>query len=344
MTLHTEDRLKQLEDMAIAYPGVQPSDFEKSYLLGIDRAAKQKTQIAVEQKTASIVQDGEVLLEGAAKPVPTFTVEILRGDGELVRLTNRVAIAAIGSNSSPDVLFDKFTEQAKGNFNTAAHNNPLGGKLDICVLSARLPNHAVVAGAFLGVRGSNPATVHAAPGTDTLISVGFYDVAAAQHMTKTEPNYDQMALAQSAYLSNGMEIKNPLIYVAPWGALRDPAASGPQPIAIKAIPSTPDNLRKMNSTESLSLVHELTQGRAPSGETELRTFIRHCIDQGDKVNEAWRMDQIEKLQQNHRLAPNVKGEVVFPCSIRRDNARAAAILENASRAAARAVPAAQPKI
>lgn len=342
--LFSEERLTTLEDMALAYPNVGPADFGRSYKLSIDRNARTKSLISLLPATATVTVDGKKLLHKATRPVPTYRVEALDSEGNIQIFEKRVALVAIGSNSSPDVLFDKFTAQASGPFNAAARGISLAPQLDVCVLSATLPNHAVVYGAFIGVRGSVPATIHAAPGTHSTVTVGFYDEAAAEQLTGTEANYHGLMLEQSAILPHGMQIEHPLAYVSPWGALRDPFNKNlAEPIAVDAIPST-SMLRRFDGTQAIAVVAHLTNNTETSG--DLRSFIRSNIYNGEpgRANEVRRLDRIAHLQRAHRLAPNVAGEIIFPCSILADNPKAAAILESVSHTPVIATPASSLKL
>lgn len=159
------------------------------------------------------------------------------GDPACAPLTNRTAIVAYGSNCAPAVLLEKFR---KAN---------IGG--DFFIAQAKLSGHAVVHTAYVGAQGLIPATVMPHDGSNSLVTVGFFDPAQAAALTGTEPHYD---LVQTGFpialreMSEDPTLEHGgLIYVSLWGAL---TMDRQNPIALSAIPSE-TTLQKMPSADVL---------------------------------------------------------------------------------------------
>jgi hypothetical protein len=300
-----KNTLKDIEDAALAYPGVSPSDFLQPFFFS--KSSSDNAFNDIDPHSIIITEGRPLLLPGAEREVPSYTIEATTLDGVAIYLENRIALIGIGSNSSQTVLARKFQD-----FKPAKNSD-----LEIVVVPAVLKNFAVVHGGFLGFRGPVPATLYEHKGTESTVTVGFYDAEAAAQLTRTEPNYEGVLIESTAKLEgSNVSIKNPLAYVSIWGALQDPAAIH-QPLEITEIPSE-TSLNSISSKQALKLAYKITEGidlsKCPAKEVDerLRAYIRENFE-----DEALRFRRIGILQK-HSLPSNVQGKRVFKAGLSKE--------------------------
>lgn len=226
---------KSIYERACAYPFVNDGMFATSSAVSIETGAVTPIHDAVGILTSPFARQ----LSGTNILLPGYNLDFSSG----LNLTDRIAVIAIGSNSSPDVLIKKFRDAN------------IGG--DFFIAQASIENHAVVHGAFLGAAGTVPATLVPHGKSLTNITVSFLTTEQAEKLTGTEPNYDLVKTA-TRILTRGLA-NNPVIapgalaYVSPWRAL---STDGVSPLALTAIPSeTP--LQKMHSEDAATYVTRL---------------------------------------------------------------------------------------
>jgi hypothetical protein len=290
--------LKDIEDTALAYPGVSPSDFLQPFLFS--KSLSDNAFIDIDPHSIVITEGKPLMLPGAEREVPSYTIETTTRDGATVRLESRIAIVGNGSNSSQTVLARKFQD-----FKSSKNSN-----LEIVVVPAVLKNFAVVHGGFLGFLGPVPATLYEHEGTESTVTVGFYDAEAATQLTRTELNYTGVLIEGTVTLEgSNVSIKNPLAYVSIWGALQDPSVPH-QPLGVTEIPSE-TSLNSISSRQTLQLAYKITEGtdlskcQAKERDERLRAYIRENFQ-----DETLRLKRIGILQK-HSLPSNVRGKRVF---------------------------------
>ena len=222
------------------YPHVKPEFFTAHALVNID--------------TGEIRQDGfdgfrlhadksSIILPGTDIILPGHKLTL--GQDESILLEDRFAIIGYGSNCSPEILKNKFAEKG------------IGGTFIIAQSS--MIDHAVCHGAFMGGKGTVPATVLPYAGSNAHITVGFFTAEQARVLTDSEPNYDLVAF-ETAVKILGTDERNvipekTMAYTAIWGALTSPTNSN-EPLALKAIPQE-TTLSRFSSQQAMDRVAEL---------------------------------------------------------------------------------------
>lgn len=280
---------------ACDYPHVTPDMFEASSLVRIDQGEIIRDEKA--QRTLIGTSPFSARLPDTNIYLPSYDV-ILGGNGKDRKvLTDRVAIIGIGSNCSPDILLEKF-QKAK-----------IGGEFFLA--QATLENHAVVHGAFLGGKGTVPATVMPHQGTKSHITVGFFDIPQAIALTGTEPNYDLVQM-KSALTLRGLNSSTALahggmLYVSVWGGL---TIDGKNPLAHTAIPSE-TSLQKM---DTIGAVHEVA--RILGKDDDVPAFFDSIpsMSVGDRLSHIFRIQAENALPASFAGTPVKKATIAGQCT------------------------------
>lgn len=220
-------------DRAAAYPFVTPDMFTTSSLICIETS--EVTPIT--DKIAIQTSVFDHLLDGTSHYLPAY--DLLLSTGEA--LHDRIPVIAIGSNSSPDVMIKKFKDKAVGG--------------DFAILQATIGDHAVVHGAFVGAKGTVPATLTPDKHSSAHITVAFLTKDQVEKLMTTEPNYDVAAIESEVELRGFRPIvpSGALVYVSPWGAL---TKDGQNPLILSSIPSTTPH-ETVTSLEAMEFVAQI---------------------------------------------------------------------------------------
>ena len=306
-------------DRAVSYPNVTADDFQDSYMISVGKAEVEaevdRAPRVIDQDSFSYKPTGELIyLQGAEIGIPSYDVTFSTEDGEEVTLRNRVSLAAIGSNSSPDILQKKFNALAVGDV-------PDDEK--VAVMQAKLENHVVAEAAFVSGTGAVPVTIEHREDSHARITIGFLTKGQAEKLTGTEPNYEGVMLDTRATFQNGTSIPSPVAYVSIWGAL---TRDGENPIANVDIPQRTD-LEKMNTVQALDLVGGLTEGHAggfAAPDRDLLDYVdghmeNYAEGPEKEAKHAERLERTRKLQEGgHSLPALAYGQRVFMSTIARD--------------------------
>lgn len=217
---------------ACAYPFVSEDMFAQSRVVDIDTGAAVPLSDTVGISLSPFnrqLPDSPVLLPG-------YNLNFSSG----LQMSDRIAMIAIGSNSSPEVLIKKFREAN------------IGGSF--LLAQALIEHHAVVHGAFIGAAGTIPATIVPHHDSRTFITVSFLTTEQAVKLTGTEPNYDlvKMATPISTRGIAGTPVIAPgaMAYVSPWNSL---SKDGQNPVSLSSIPAQ-TMLERLSSAEACAVI------------------------------------------------------------------------------------------
>jgi hypothetical protein len=285
------------------YPGVTELDYLRPYVFlpnSFDNA------ISYINPHSIVITEGEpLLLPRAKRKVPSYTIDAEISDGASIRLERRIALLGIGSNSSQDVLVHSKFQRFQA---TESSDH------EILIAPAALEDFGVVHGGFLRALGAVPAMLYKHEGTVSKVTVGFYDVEAAAHLTRTEPNYKGILIEGIARLwESNFSITNPLAYVSIWGPLRDPSAPH-QPLALTEIPSA-TSLHDIESIRALRMAYTITEGIDLSESYPYEVIERLRPYVAESIQDPALRSKRTALLQEHSLPTNVHGEIVFEAGL-----------------------------
>lgn len=306
-----QDMLTRYFNRAVEYPNVTHDNFKQSFIIAVgkDEAEKADPAMIVDDNNFSFQSSNHtVRLAGATKDVDTYDVTIKKEDGESVTLRDRVALIGFGSNSAPEILKTKFNDFVTDTKNP--ENN------QIVVMQGNLQSHVVVAAAFYSDIGPVPATLHRKEGDSASVTIGFYTKEQAEQMTGTEQSYAGVELDTDIILKGGSAVKNPLAYVAVWGALTNKDGE------LMANPSIPQqtDLPQVETREVIEYAMSITNPEM----TNIKPYIEgHSMglpglsDEEISEKETTRYIRTDILVE-HATPSNVIGNLVFPPSIYED--------------------------
>lgn len=271
---------------AIAHPNTNPSMFQGNSWVDMDSGVITARDEDILLKTSPFAKKiGDSLIE-----LPTYDIELVNSDGK--SLSDRVAIIAIGSNCSPEVLYKKFKDKVGGDF---------------LIAQSEIQNHAVVHGAFFGNAGTIPATVMPHQGTTTNITIGFYTPEQAKILTGTEWNYDVVQAGFTPFIKQGSGIaieQGAAMYVSPWGAF---TVDGENPVALKDIPSQTD-LEKANSLEMMTRFAKILK------QHDIEAFYNSLPGTSDE-DYAHRLKHVFEIQAHNALPARIAGKPIWKATI-----------------------------
>ncbi len=147
-----------------------------------------------------------------------YSVNFKAGDKEY-NFENRVALLAIGSNSSDVQLTRKFSQ--------------FGNDVDVTIVPAWLEDYAVVYTPFYAPYGSIAATLYHMPGISCRVTIGFYTKNEAALITTTEGPYDIRRINHKITFDNGVLFNNPAAYISTHGVL---TLDQKRPVLLSEIP------------------------------------------------------------------------------------------------------------
>lgn len=270
-------------ERAKAYPFVDASMFKDSSLISVQTGKITHIHDAIAIQRSVFDQQ----LEGSTDFLPSY--DLILSTGEV--LHDRIPVIAIGSNSSPDVMIKKFNDK--------------GMSGDFAILQATINDHSVAHGAFVGAKGTIPATLIPDQGSSTHITVGFYTKEQADALTTTEPNYDLVALDSEVQLRgfNPSVPPGSLGYVSPWGAL---SKDGEHPLILASIPSTSPR-EAASSTEAMDLIAKIVNPETNSTEDWFNT-LSLGIESRLKVNNTLQAHALPAVIAGTQIKPSTIGD------------------------------------
>ena len=305
------DKDMALIQQALAYPNVghEHFDFENGSFL-LSRQSGDKATPVTRQIMAQdiLVQptNAQTRLPGAEADVPLFRV-YMRGEAgqEWDHLGLRVPFAGIGSNSAQDVMRQKFM------------NYDPGTSFQVPILQARMEDHNVVHGAFVGGKGPVPATLARVPGNECSITVGLYDIPTLQHLTGTEPNYDGVMVDAPVRMAGGSSFDRIMAYVAVWGGI---TRDGKNPIPLTAIPQDVGSLNPESLDAILGYARQMT---AANIHCNSEFIIGHSdaqpgIDEETKNRRTeTRLVRTREIFEKHSVGTAIRGDRIFSSTVGR---------------------------
>lgn len=155
-----------------------------------------------------------------------------------VDLSSRTALLAYGSNASPEVLARK-----------------LAGDPDpVPVLRATLHDFDAVYSAHVSAYGSVPATLQRSPGTEVAVFVAYPTPSQLDLIEVTEPNYELVALDETACtLESGESPSGLRSYLSRHGCL----LLGDTEVALAAVPASGRRFQAMDQRLVLERVRDI---------------------------------------------------------------------------------------
>ena len=276
------------------YPHTKPEFFQSHSVVMMGRG--EVRECAANDLTLSADRTS-LQLPGTNKILPGHKLTL--GDG--ISYENRFAIIGIGSNCSPNILMKKFQDKS------------IGG--DFVITQSKLSNHAICHGAFMGGKGTVPATVLPHQGTDAHITVGFFTAEQAAALTDTEPNYDLVAINAPLEIKNlsGYNTlpKDTMLYVSIWGALST-YQDAKKPMVLSAIPQD-TTLQKFDSRAAMSRVSHLVESISGHSSSEaLFNYVAGGMPLKDRLKCNW------QIVQTAGIAPTIAGSQIKPSTIGKD--------------------------
>ncbi len=272
---------------AVKYPNTDPSMFKSNFWINLDKGSAERCDEDILLNATPFAKK----VNGSLIQLPTYNVEFTKATQPIQ--SERFAVLAIGSNSSPAIMIKKLQDKNAGG--------------EFILAQARIKDHAVVHGAFIGVAGTVPATIIPHQNSITDATISFLTAEQTQALTGTEWNYDvvQSGFAPTLRQGTGIPVMDgALMYVSPWGAL---TIDQHNPLALKDVPSTTD-LAKLQSIGAMALIADILD------QNNIETFF-NSLPGDSSEKEVGRLTAIFEIQKRNALPAIIQGQQAWAASI-----------------------------